>query len=243
MDNLPFVTIGVLLIAFLYSAIGHGGASGYIAIMSLFSIAPTTIKPTALILNILVAGIGSWQFWRSGFLSGRLFLSFAVLSIPMSFLGGYLNFPTPVFKILLGVVLLLAAARFLVKPIDDLKITKPSLPVALSVGGSIGLLSGLTGTGGGIFLTPILLLKQWASTKTTSAVSALFILVNSIAGLLGNFSATQKLPNLAIILALAAIVGGSAGSYLGSQKFSENRIQYLLSFVLVIAGLKLILLQ
>lgn len=240
-ETLPFLTIGVFVIALLYSSVGHGGASGYIAVMSLFEIAPTTIKPTALVLNIVVAGIGSWQFWRAGFCSWKLFWSFAALSIPMSFLGGYLNLPTPVFKILLGITLIVSALRFLIKPTEDTKPREPQLPIALSVGGGIGLISGLTGTGGGIFLTPLLFLQRWATAKTASSVSAMFILVNSISGLLGNFSATQEIPKLVMVLIFAVIIGGSVGSYLGSRKLNHSLIQRLLSIVLVIAGLKLIL--
>jgi uncharacterized protein len=240
-EQLPFVTIAVFVIAFLYSSVGHAGASGYIAVMSLFGIAPAVIKPTALILNIFVACIAAWQFWRMGFLSWRLFWSLAALSIPMSFLGGYLNLPTPIFKVILGITLLLSAIRFLIKPAQDTVITAPILPITLSVGGVIGLLSGLTGTGGGIFLTPLLLWLRWASVKTASAVSAMFILVNSISGLLGNFSATRSVPSFAVILLVAALVGGSIGSYLGSHKLSHIAIQRLLSVVLTIAGLKLML--
>jgi uncharacterized protein len=240
-EQLPFVTIAVFVIAFLYSSVGHAGASGYIAVMSLFGIAPAVIKPTALILNIFVACIAAWQFWRMGFLSWRLFWSLAALSIPMSFLGGYLNLPTPIFKVILGITLLLSAIRFLIKPAQDTVITAPILPITLSVGGVIGLLSGLTGTGGGIFLTPLLLWLRWASVKTASAVSAMFILVNSISGLLGNFSATRSVPSFAAILLVAALVGGSIGSYLGSHKLSHIAIQRLLSVVLTIAGLKLML--
>jgi uncharacterized protein len=240
-EQLPFVTIAVLVIAFLYSSVGHAGASGYIAVMSLFGIAPTIIKPTALILNIFVACIASWQFWRMGFLSWKLFWPLASLSIPMSFLGGYLNLPAPVFKVILGTTLLLSAIRFLIKPIEDAETIEPVLPITLSVGAGIGLLSGLTGTGGGIFLTPLLLWMRWASVKTASAVSAIFILVNSIAGLLGNLGATKQVPSFAAVLLFGALVGGSIGSYLGSHKLSHSVIQGLLSMVLIIAGLKLIL--
>lgn len=240
-EQLLLMTIGVLTIAFLYSSVGHAGASGYIAIMSLVGVAPTLIKPTALLLNILVACIGSWQFWRMGYLSWRLFFSFAALSIPMSFLGGYLNLPTSIFNVVLGITLLLSALRFLIQPTDNVAATAPNLPTSLSVGGAIGLLSGLTGTGGGIFLTPILFLMHWATSKAVLAVSSMFILVNSIAGLLGNLSATKQLPSFAAILLVAALIGGSIGSYLGSHKLSHQLVQRLLSMVLLIAGLKLIL--
>src|SRR6266850_4506412 len=202
-EELSFLIVAILIVAFLYSCVGHAGASGYIAVMSLFSMAPAAIKPTALVLNILVACLGTYQFWRAGHFSWRLFWPFALLSIPFAFLGGYLNLPTHVFKIIVGIVLLLSAARFLIRPPAEREPYEPSRPVALGVGGILGLLSGLTGTGGGIFLTPLVIFMHWARTKTASAVSALFILVNSISGLLGNFSATKTLPGFALPLAVA----------------------------------------
>jgi uncharacterized membrane protein YfcA len=239
-EHLPLIALCVLIVAFLYSCVGHAGASGYIAVMSLFSMAPAAIKPTALVLNILVASLGTYQFWRAGHFSWRLFWPFALLSIPCAFLGGYLNLPTHVFKIIVGIVLLLSAARFLIRPPAEREPHEPSPPVALGVGGILGLLSGLTGTGGGIFLTPVVIFMHWARTKTASAVSALFILVNSISGLLGNFSATKTFPGFALPLALAAVLGGAVGSYLGSQRFPVTTIKRLLAIVLLIAGFKLI---
>lgn len=239
-EHLPLIILCVLVVAFLYSCVGHAGASGYIAVMTLFSMAPAAIKPTALVLNILVACLGTYQFWRAGHFSWRLFWPFALLSIPFAFLGGYLNLPTHVFKIVIGIVLLLSAARFLIRPPAEREPHEPSRPVALGVGGGLGLLSGLTGTGGGIFLTPVLIFMHWARTKTASAVSALFILVNSISGLLGNFSATKTFPAFALPLAGAAVLGGAVGSYLGSRRFPVAIIKRLLAFVLTIAGFKLI---
>lgn len=239
-EQVALITVCVLLVAFLYSCVGHAGASGYIAVMSLFSMAPASIKPTALLLNVLVASLGAYQFWRAGHFSWRLFWPFAVLSIPFAFVGGYLNLPTHVFKIVVGIVLLLSAARFLVRPPVEREPREPSRPVALCVGGGLGLLSGFTGTGGGIFLTPLVIFMHWARTRTASAVSALFILVNSISGLLGNFSATKSFPAFALPLALAAVLGGAAGSYLGSRHFPVATIKRLLAVVLTIAGFKLI---
>jgi uncharacterized membrane protein YfcA len=240
-DQLPFLAAAILVVAFLYSSVGHAGASGYIAVMSLFSLAPAVIKPTALVLNILVAGIGAWQFWRAGYFSWRLFWPFAVLAIPLAFVGGYINLPTPVFKGLVGVVLIFSAVRFCWRPADDSVKQSPSLPVSLLLGAGMGLLAGLTGTGGGIFLTPLLLMMRWAQAKPAAAVSALFILVNSAAGLLGNLSSTKSFPPCAILLALAAVAGGTAGSWLGSRRFEPALIKRLLALVLLIAGLKLIL--
>jgi uncharacterized protein len=242
-EHLLFLTLAIFVIAFLYSSVGHAGASGYIAVMSLFSLAPAVIRPTALVLNILVACIGTFQFWRAGHFSWRLFWPFAVLAIPLAFLGGYLNLPAHIFKVVVGIVLLLSALRFFWRPSEDVVAQEPSRPAAISIGAGLGLLAGLTGTGGGIFLTPLLLVMRWARTKSAAAVSALFILVNSAAGLLGNLSSTKRFPSFAIALALAAIAGGTAGSYLGSKRFDHTIIKRLLAIVLLIAGIKLIFTQ
>jgi hypothetical protein len=239
-DQLPLLIAGILLIAFLYSSVGHAGASGYIAVMSLLSIAPEVIRPTALVLNILVAMIASCQFWRGGHFSWRLFWPFAIAAVPLSFVGGYVALPAEILKHLIGLVLLASAARLLFKPPDDVVASEPSRSFAILLGGALGLLAGLTGTGGGIFLTPVLILFGWAKAKTAGAVSAVFILVNSTAGLLGNFSATTSFPTPALALAAAAIVGGSAGSYLGSRRLPHTTIKRLLAVVLTIAGAKLL---
>ena len=240
-ELIVFLTLAVFVIAFLYSSVGHAGASGYIALMTLFSLTPEEIKPTALALNILVASIGSWQFWRAGHFSWKLFWPFALLSFPLAFLGGYLNLPAQVFKIVIGLVLLFSAVRFLMPQKAEEKASEPAKPIAISVGAGLGLLSGLTGTGGGIFLTPLLLLMRWATTKNAAAVSAVFILLNSISGLLGNISATKNIPKFILPLAVAVVVGGVMGSYLGSKKLAPLTIKRLLAVVLIIAGLKLIL--
>ena len=239
-DQLPWLAAGILLIAFLYSSVGHAGASGYIAVMTLFGLAPEEIRPTALVLNILVASIGTWQFWRAGHFRWELFWPFAILSVPMAFAGGALNLPAHLFKIAVGIVLLFSAARFLYDPKDATDVKPPSRGAALIVGGVLGLLSGLTGTGGGIFLTPLMIVMRWATTKTAAATSVVFILVNSIAGLLGNVTATREIPSFAFVLLIAALVGGSIGSYLGSRRFSAPAIKRLLAAVLIIAGFKLI---
>lgn len=240
-DQLLILAIGVLVVAFLYSSVGHAGASGYIAVMSLLSLAPEVIKPTALTLNILVASIGTFQFWRAGYFSWRLFWPFALLAVPMAFVGGYLNLPAQVFKIVVGMILLYSAVRFLIPAPAEHEPREPPHAVALASGGFIGLLAGLTGTGGGIFLTPLLLLAGWARVKTAAAVSALFILCNSIAGLLGNVGSTKQFPTFALVLVAAAAIGGTVGSYLGSRRFDPSVIKRLLAVVLVIAGSKLIL--
>lgn len=240
-ESLLLLTAGVFVIAVLYSSVGHAGASGYIAVMSLLSLAPAEIKPMALALNILVASIGSWQFWRAGHFSWSLFWPFALLSVPFAFLGGYLNLPTQAFKVAVGVVLLVSAAQFLFRPPAESDTHPPAKPLAIGMGAGLGLLSGLTGTGGGIFLTPLLIFLRWAGTRTASATSALFILLNSISGLLGNLSATQAFPKFGVSLLVAAGAGGLIGSHFGSRRFEPTVIKRLLAVVLVIAGLKLIL--
>ena len=232
--------VAIFAVAVLYSSVGHAGASGYIAVMSLASLAPEVIKPTALCLNILVAGIASWHFLRARHFVWRTFWPFAALAVPLAFVGGHIALPTQAFKLLLGVVLLVAAARFVVGSREDPACTEPPLVPALASGAVIGLLSGLTGTGGGIFLTPLLLQLHWARAKQAAAVSALFILLNSVAGLAGNLASTRQLPGDILPLLAAAAVGGFIGSYLGSRRLAPAWIKRLLAAVLLIAGLKLI---
>jgi uncharacterized membrane protein YfcA len=238
--HLVFLFLAVGVIAFLYSSVGHAGASGYIAVMALWGLAPTVIRPTALVLNILVATIGAFQFWRAGHFDWKLFWPFALLSIPAAYVGGYLQLSAAVLKILIGVVLLFSAGRLIFRRGDPPNVAPPTPPVAISTGAAIGFLSGLTGTGGGIFLTPLLLFFGWARIRQAAAVSALFILVNSIAGLVGYFMANRSIPSLGAILAAAAVIGGTLGSHLGSRRFPVRTISLLLAIVLLIAGAKLI---
>lgn len=240
-ELLSVLAIGIFIIAVLYSSVGHAGASGYIAVMSLLSLAPAVIKPTALALNILVAAIATFQFARAGHFSWKLFWPFAVLAVPFAFLGGYINLPAQAFKLVVGVILLYSSARFLFASQVEKPVTQPPLAAALATGAVIGLLSGLTGTGGGIFLTPLLLFMGWAHVKPAAAISALFILFNSTAGLLGNFSSTKALPSYLFLLLFAAAAGGIIGSYLGSRRLAHVGIKRFLAVVLCIAGIKLIL--
>src|SRR5215217_6697316 len=228
-------------VAWLYSSVGHAGASGYIAVMALAGLAPGAINPLALTLNVLVAAIGAYQFWRAVHFRWTLFWPFAVTAAPMAFVGGALNLSVDVFKIVVGVVLLFSALRFVVVSGEPAEVHPPAKPVALGAGAGLGLLSGLTGTGGGIFLTPLLLFAKWARTKNTAAVSALFILVNSLAGLAGFLSSGKSLPGFTIYFAMAVGVGGFLGSWLGSRRLPVRALQLLLAGVLLIAGLKLTL--
>jgi uncharacterized membrane protein YfcA len=238
--SLAFIAAAILAVAFLYSSVGHAGASGYIAVLALAGFAPSEIKPTALVLNILVASIGSFQFWKAGHFRWSLFWPFALLAAPAAFLGGYLHLSPGVFRPLVGVILLLSAVRFFWRPGDPAIVRPPGLPLSLGAGAGLGFLSGLTGTGGGIFLTPLMLLCRWAKTRNVAATSALFILVNSSTGLAGFLSSGKPIPSFAWSFAVFAVAGGILGSYLGSRRFPARTIQILLAAVLVIAGTKLI---
>jgi uncharacterized membrane protein YfcA len=239
--DLLIICCAIGLVALLYASVGHGGASGYIAVMALASIPATTIKPTALLLNILVSSVALYHFSRAGHFSWRTFWPFAITSIPCSFLGGMTSLPPHLLKPLLGVVLLISAWRLLLKQKhDETAASPPSIPAAMAIGAVLGILSGLTGVGGGIFLSPLLLLLGWAKTKDTAGISALFILLNSSAGLLGHLASLGNIPAYAPLLAFTAVVGGACGAYLGSRHFPLSAIRYLLTAVLLIAGIKLI---
>lgn len=231
----------IALVAFLYSSVGHAGASGYVAVLSLFGFASTTIRPTALVLNVLVACIGTYKFWGAGHFSWKLFWPFAVFSIPASLVGAAIQLPTYLINGLIGVVLLLSAIRLFFHQIDPVEIHPPRHVTAFGVGTGIGLLSGLTGTGGGIFLTPLLLFRRWAQTRTAAAISVVFILVNSIAALIGHCLSGKVVPSFAWWLAVAAITGGTLGSHLGSHRFPPRATHVMLATVLVMAGVKLIM--
>ncbi len=246
MTSLTLALLALLIFAaaMLYSSVGHAGASGYLAAMALFGLAPAVMKPTALTLNILVATIATVKFYRAGYFSWRLLLPFAVASIPCAFIGGYITLPGHAYKTIVGVILLFAAYRlFRVagKATEQTEVKRIPLWAALLSGAVIGLLSGLTGTGGGIFLSPLLLFMGWAETRQSSGLSAAFILVNSIAGLLGNVSSVGALPASIFIFAPAAIIGGFIGAEYGSKHIAGANLRRLLAVVLIIAGLKLII--
>ena len=239
MPLLAFVAIA--LIAFLYSAVGHAGASGYIAALTLLGVAATEIRPTALLLNIVVATLGTIQFVRAGHFRWRLFWPFALLAVPAAFLGGSFRIPSTVLNLILAAVLLFSAGRLLLRKRDPQETIEPPIPVAIVSGAAIGLLSGLTGTGGGVFLTPLLLFASWARAREAAATSVAFVLVNSLGGIGGYLWSGQPLPRLAWPLAAAAVAGGAAGSWLGSRKLAPRAIYVFLAVVLTIAGLKLLI--
>lgn len=234
------IVAAIFVVAVLYSSVGHGGASGYLAVMAFVAVAPNVTRPTALLLNVFVASIAFLQFYRGKYFDWKVFLPFAATSIPFAFVGGMINLPTNVYKIILGVVLVLAALRLAWNFTFKNEPKEPKIWLALIIGAIIGLLSGLVGVGGGIFLTPILLLMNWTETKKAAGISALFILVNSIAGLLGNYAQVLQLPVNVWFWVIAAVVGGILGATLGSKYFNTLILRRVLSFVLVIAGLKMI---
>lgn len=242
-NELLLLSLLIFAAAALYSSVGHAGASGYIAAMALFGVAPAVMKPTALCLNILVATVATFRFYRAGCFRWRTFYPFALTSIPFAFIGGALQLPTTIYKQIVGLALLFAAYRLFRRTFaktDANETHDAPIIVALLLGALIGLLSGLTGVGGGIFLSPVLLLLSWADARRTAGVSAAFILVNSIAGLAGNFASVKSLPTTIPYLAAAALVGGLIGAELGSRRLAGTSIRRLLAVVLVVAGLKLI---
>ena len=231
---------GLLFAAFGYAAVGHGGASAYIAAMALAGIAPAEMRPIALVLNVLVSSLGSWKFYRAGYFRWRLFWPFAVVSIPMAYIGGAITLPGHAYKILVGVVLLYAAVQLWRsgKGGEEMReVHQPPLGWAMLIGAAMGFLAGLTGVGGGIFLSPLLLMLGWAGTKQTSAVAAPFILVNSLAALAAGFVRHPALPpDYTWLLLGAVLAGGWAGAEYGSRRFSNPIIRRVLAFVLGIAG-------
>lgn len=232
----------ILLAAMLYSSVGHAGASGYLAAMALVGVSPAVMKPAALMLNILVAVIGTTKYYRAGAFSGHLFWPLALASTPFAYLGGVLTLPGQVYKPLVGVVLIYAAWRSFhaaKRPAQALK-ARPRLSILLSAGATLGFLSGLTGVGGGIFLSPLLLFFRWAEVKAISGITAAFILVNSIAGLLGVITTAPVLPPALPYWAIAAVAGGFVGAEYGSRRLGNPTILKLLAVVLAIAGAKMI---
>jgi uncharacterized membrane protein YfcA len=236
MSGAPLIFIAALL----YSSVGHAGASGYLAVMAFLGTPPATMRPTALILNLLVATIGTVQFARAGYFRWGIFWPLAVASIPAAYIGGRLALPGTAYRVVVGVVLILSAARFVFTlRAPDVARRKMPVGVALLVGGGLGLLAGLTGVGGGIFLSPVLLLAGWADLRTTAATSVTFILCNSAAGLLGQGAAIAAASAIAPAWAAAAIAGGLIGAHLGSRQLPSPALKGLLAIVLLAAGVKL----
>jgi len=229
------------IVAFLYAAVGHGGASGYLALLSLFSFAAEDVKTIALTLNLFVAGLSFFHYYRAGHFDKKLFLVLASASIPMAFLGGRLQLETHFYFYILGVFLLVAVGRFLFFSKINSETNKKefSMGIALLIGGAIGFISGLLGIGGGIILSPLILLLAWRNAKTTAGISALFILVNSAAALLGMYSEGLQYPTTMPYILLLVIAGGFSGAYFGANRWSNVHIKKLLAAVLILASLKI----
>lgn len=228
--------------AILYTSVGHAGASAYIAVMTLFDLPPVVIKPTALTLNIFVSTFTSLRYIKSNFFNKTLFLYLSVGSVPAAFFGGHINLPSHVYKPVIGVLLLLSGARFLVQAMQSDKVHREvNKPLAVFIGACVGLLSGITGTGGGIFLSPLIIWLGWVSVKQASGTVAAFIFVNSTAGLLGNFQSTSSLPSELPVFLVAVLLGAFIGTRFGIKIFSSVGVKRALGVVLLIAGAKFLL--
>ena len=240
-SQIALLCLIIVLVALLYSSVGHAGASGYLAAMALFAVPPAIMKPSALILNILVASIGTFQFARVHAVRWRLLAPFAVGSIPMAFLGGSISLSATSYRIVLGVLLIYGAWRLAATvPASEVVVPMRHWGIGVALGAAVGFVAGLVGVGGGIFLSPLLLLRRWATARETAGVSVAFILVNSVAGLLGHVSAVKTIPTVVPVFAACAMAGGLAGSTLGARHLSFRSLRYLLASVLAIAGLKLV---
>lgn len=241
-ENISLFLLLLPIVSFLYASVGHGGASGYLALMALFSFAPEVMKPTALILNLFVAGISFFYYYKGGHFNKNLFIPFAIGSIPLAFLGGTIEIDASIYKKVLAILLVFAILKMLnVFGKEKENIKKVKLWQGLVVGGIIGFFSGLIGIGGGIILTPIILLLHWGNMKEAAAVSALFIWVNSASGLVGQLSTGVHFETETFVLVAVALIGGVLGGYYGSKKINNQKLRYILAFVLAIACFKLFL--
>jgi uncharacterized membrane protein YfcA len=244
MESMVLFCFLLFLVAFLYASVGHGGASGYLALMAIFSVAPEVMKPTALLLNLFVSLISFVQFYRGGHFKLRLFLPFALASVPFSFIGGLIVVNGNLYKQILGLLLLIPIVRFLFFKNIEAKDLRPSnVILSLLIGSGIGFLSGLIGIGGGILLSPIILLLRWADQKQTAALSALFIFVNSLSGLAGQLIKGVDFSTDMYLYVAVAFAGGLGGAYFGSMRFRQAGLKNILAFVLMLAVYKLLFTQ
>jgi hypothetical protein len=241
MDSIYLFYCLLFIVALLYSSVGHGGASGYLALMAVYAFSPEVMKPTALILNLFVSLISFIQFYRGEHFKWRIFLPLAIASIPMAFIGGIITMEASTYKVILGTLLFIPVIRFLFfANIPDEELKKSNLALSIIIGSLIGFISGLIGIGGGIILSPILLLFKWTNQKQTAAISALFIFVNSLSGLAGQLSKGINFSPDMLTYVAVAFAGGLCGAYLGALKFNQNILKNTLAVVLMLAGWKLI---
>ena len=234
-----FLLSAIALMAILYSSVGHGGASGYLAAMALWGLAPEEMRPAALMMNIVVTTWLLTRFQPYKLMPYRLFWPLVIASTPLAFVGGLVSISAESYRLVLGVVLVLAAVRMLMIPKATLAINEPALLTIVLVGGVLGFLAGLTGIGGGVFLSPILLVFGWCSIRQSAAVAAGFILLNSLAGLAGYVASDQSWPMGTGWLVMAALAGCLVGGELASHRASSSTLQKLLAAVLIIAGSKM----
>ena len=241
MDATMIFYLLLFVVAFLYASVGHGGASGYLALMALFGMAPDVMKPTALLLNLFVSLTSFVQFYRGGHFKWNLFWPFAVLSVPLAFVGGMVHIDAAIYKKILGILLLIPVARFVFfRNISVEEIKRSNIWLSLIIGAVIGLLSGLIGIGGGIILSPVVLLLRWADQKQTAAISALFIFVNSLSGLFGQVTKGIHFSTDMVAFVIIAFAGGLLGAWFGAVRFNQNVLKYSLAAVLLMAVYKLI---
>jgi uncharacterized membrane protein YfcA len=240
-EHILLLSLFIFLVAGLYASVGHGGASGYLALMTLLNMPIATIKPVALMLNIAVSLIAFIQFYRSGFFNKKLFIPLAIASVPAAYAGGLLSIDPHLYKQLLGGLLFISAIR-LAMPLkkEAIVIQHFNIVLVVMIGASIGFLSGMIGIGGGIILSPLLILVRYSDIKTTSGISALFIFVNSIAGLLGQMHQGIVFSSSMSVMIAVAIAGGLIGSYIGAKQLNVSLLKKVLAVVLFIASLKLV---
>ena len=239
--DLTFLLLGFALVAFLYAGVGHGGGSGYLAVMALCSYYGYLARPDALVLNLLVSGMAFFQFYKGGYFKLRDFLWLAIFSVPMAFLGGLTPIEDALYKRILGVMLMSASVLMIFRPAEPKNISEMPPAAGAIIGSVIGFASGLTGIGGGVWLSPILLLAGWAGQKQTAALSSAFIFVNSLSGLLGWVKADKPWDeNLPVMIAIVLIFGG-LGAWLGAGKYQSKAMKWLLATVLGIASVKLLM--
>ena len=233
------IALCLLLGAVLYTSVGHAGSSAYIAVMTLFNLSTTVIRPTALTLNIAVSAYASFRYIRNKFFDKRLFLFLSLGAIPAAFIGGHINLPSEIYKPVVGVLLIVSGLRFIfLAATRDRELKAVNYPLAIAMGVAIGFLSGVTGTGGGIFLSPLIIWLGWNHVKQASGTVAAFIFVNSVAGLLGNYRSTSELPDTLPLFLGAVIIGALVGTRLGISRFTSVGVKRALGLVLIIAGLK-----
>lgn len=239
--NEVLIPLAILVIAFLYASVGHGGASGYLALLAILGFAPDMMRPSALLLNLLVSLVAFAQFARAGHYRFSLFWPFALASIPMSYIGAGIDLDPMIYTRVLAVCLLVAVARLLgVFGAWRTGTRNPNIPLALLIGATIGFVSGMIGIGGGILLSPVLLLLRWCTAKESAAVSALFIFVNSASGISRAWGGGEWLTPDVIGWVIAASIGGLIGSAIGAKHFSDLRLRQVLGAVLLFASIKLL---